>query len=449
MLSKNQQLPLVCHSLGSNFQGICHHEGMVVFVSGLLPEEQALCQILKVKKRFAYAKVVSLISSSPFRAEPPCAYYPKCGGCSGQHMTYPYTLHWKTQQVKECFSHIAGVDIQVQPTLGMNDPWQYRNKTAMPIGGEPGAVVTGFYAPRSHRIIDIEQCLVSQHPANQALQSVKAWANQYQVAPYNEQEHSGLLRHLFVRVSKKGKTMVALISKEKDIPFLAELIASLQATVQGLACVGVIHQPKATNVILGDHYTPLWGEERLEDHIFDQVFSLSPLSFFQINPLQTETLYRLALAYADLKGDETVADLYCGAGTISLLLATKAKKVLGIEQVPSAVEDAKENAIRNGISNVEFHLGDAEKVLPELVSKGFSPDVVVVDPPRKGMDEVVVHALIHLRPKRIVYISCDPATQARDTKILLEGGYTVTACQPVDMFCWTGSIENILRLEAL
>lgn len=448
MLSKNQQLTLTCTTLGSNFQGVCRHEGMAIFVPGLLPGEQGLCQLVQVKKQYAFGKLLSLATKSPQRQEPPCPYYPKCGGCSGQHMTYEATLNWKTQQVIDCFTRIGGFNnMTVAPAIPMENPWYYRNKNALPIGGEAGQVQMGFYAPRSHRIIDIDKCKISMEEANIVLAVVRRWMNRYLIAPYNEESHQGLLRHVLTRVSQERKVMVILVAKDQAVPHIEELIDDLKTTLPSLVCVGLSLQPKPTNVILGDNYQLLWGQERLDDTLHGHHFSLSPLSFFQINPVQTEKLYQTALDFAQLTGTEEVVDIYCGAGTITLMLARHAKKVVGIEQVAPAVIDAKANAKANGVENAVFYQGDAQEVFPHLLQKGFYPQVVVVDPPRKGMDEAVINAILQASPKRIVYISCDPATQARDAALLAKRGYTITACQPVDMFCWTGSIENVILMQ--
>lgn len=450
MLTKNQQLTLTCTTLGSNFQGICRHDGMAIFVPGLLPGEEGLCQLVQVKKHYAFAKLLTLTLKSPQRQESPCPYFPKCGGCSGQHMTYAATLTWKTQQVVDCFTRLGGFeDIAVAPILPMENPWYYRNKNALPIGGEAGRAEIGFYAPRSHRIIDIEECKISMSEANTVLEVLRRWMNRNLIAPYDEQNHQGLLRHVLTRVSQKREVMVILVSKSRAIPHIDELIAHLRAALPTLVSVGLSLQPKPTNVILSNQYELLWGQPRLKDTLHGHEFALSPLSFFQINPMQTEKLYQTALAFAGLTGQEEVADVYCGVGTITLMLAKHAKKVVGIEQVAPAIVDAKANAKANGITNVDFYEGDAEKVFPAIIQKGFRPQVVVVDPPRKGMDERVISALLAASPNKIVYISCDPATQARDAALLAKGGYAIAACQPVDMFCWTGSIENVLLMEKM
>ncbi len=448
MLTKNQQITLTCTNLGSNFQGICHIDGMVVFVPGMLPEEKGLCQIVKIQKSHAFGKLLSLENQSPQRQEPPCPYFPKCGGCSGQHLTYEATLTYKTQQVKDCFTRIGGFnDIEVKPAMGMEDPWHYRNKNALPLGGTVGEVEIGFFAPRSHRIVNIDQCVISMKESNIALKIFRQWMNEYQIPPYNEENHSGLVRHILTRVSQKGEIMVVLVATEKNINHTDFFVSLLQNQLPGLVGVIVSVQAKPTNVILGDHYHVLWGKDRLEDSLQGHSFALSPLSFFQVNPTQTEKLYQTALNFAALTGEEEVADLYCGVGTITLMLAKYSKKVVGIEQVAPAVEDAKNNALANEVDNVSFIEGDAQVLFPQLIKSGFNPSVVVVDPPRKGMDEKVVESLIALNPNKIVYISCDPATQARDAKRLAQGGYRITSCQPVDMFCWTGSIENVLLME--
>ena len=335
------------------------------------------------------------------------------------------------------------------PVIGMKDPWHYRNKTALPVGGEAGKPIIGFYAPRSHDIIDIATCPVAKDGLNGVMKAVRRWMQAHLIAPYQEESHTGLVRHVMAREARSGEVMAVIVINGYDLPKEKELLAELKKEAPALASLCISSHTARSNVILGDSYKVLWGEERLKDTLCGLHFFLSPLSFFQINPEQTEVLYQTALDFAGLKGGETVVDVYCGAGTISLLLAAKAKRVIGLETVEAAVSDAIKNAQHNGISNTEFLAGNAEVLLPRLVEEGLRPDVIVLDPPRKGVEPEVVAAIAKAKPRRVVYVSCNPATQARDAALFSEAGYKITRCQPVDMFCWTHGVENVLAFEPI
>jgi 23S rRNA (uracil1939-C5)-methyltransferase len=362
-------------------------------------------------------------------------------------MAYEQTLHYKRIQVEDCFKHIGGLDVAVPQVVGMADPWHYRNKTALPVGGEAGKPMIGFYAPRSHDIIDISSCPVAKPGLNGVCKAVRSWMVAYGIPPYREESHTGLIRHIMARSSRSGEVMAVIVVNGQDLPREKELLAALQKEVPALASLCMSVHTARSNVILGDSCCVLWGQERLEDTLCGLKFFLSPLSFFQINPEQTEVLYHTALEFASLSGTETVADVYCGAGTISLLLARKARRVIGLETVEAAVRDARENAEKNGICNVDFLAGQAEVLLPKLVEDGLRPEVVVLDPPRKGLEPPVIEAIAQAKPKRVVYVSCNPATQARDAALFCKRGYRITSCQPVDMFCWTHGVENVLRFD--
>ena len=444
-MQKNQTVQTTCQRLGAEMEGVCFHEGMALFVPFALPGEDITCRVLKVQKRHAFGKLLEVKNPSPARQTPLCPVFYRCGGCAAQHMTYEQTLQYKRVQVEDCFRHIGGMEIQVPPVLGMADPWHYRNKTALPVGGEAGKPQIGFYAPRSHDIIDIASCPVAKPGLNGVLKAVRGWMGEYRIPPYREEEaHSGLVRHVMARASRRGEVMAVIVINGRELPREKELLAALQKEVPELASLCVSVHTARSNVILGDNYRVLFGQERLTDTLCGLTFALSPLSFFQINTEQTEVLYRTALEFAGLSGTETVADVYCGAGTISLLLAKKARRVTGLETVEAAVTDARENARANGIENVEFLSGEAEELLPRLVEEGLRPDVIVLDPPRKGVEPQVIKAISQARPRRVVYVSCNPATQARDAALFVKEGYQITRCQPVDMFCWTHGVENVL-----
>lgn len=447
MLAKNQCFEMTCDAFGQDAQGVCRHEGMAVFVPGLLPGERALVRIVKPEKRYAFGRVEKLLEKSPSRAEPFCPIYKRCGGCVCQHMTYEASLAFKRQQVQDLLQRVGGLSIEVPPVWGMAHPFGYRNKGAYPVAQTDGAPACGFFAPRSHDLVPLPEggCAIQGENSAKATQAVLSWMRENNVPAYDEQTGRGLVRHIMTRSTTSGELMVVVVTRA-DIPKASRLIELLRAVVPGLCNVCLSVNSRRTNVILGTDIRVLWGKAAMEDTLCGLRFSVSPLSFFQVNPRQTERLYGLALEYAGLTGAETVVDAYCGAGTISLLLAQKAKKVIGIEIVPEAIQNANENAARNGIANAEFHVGATEELLPKLVENGLRPDVIVLDPPRKGCDPAVLQAIIAAAPKRVVYVSCGAPTLARDAKLLAEGGYTAEKVQCVDMFCWTGAVETVMSL---
>lgn len=447
MLAKNQCFEMTCDAFGQDAQGVCRHEGMAVFVPGLLPGERALVRIVKPEKRYAFGRVEKLLEKSPSRAEPFCPIYKRCGGCVCQHMTYEASLAFKRQQVQDLLQRVGGLSIEVPPVWGMAHPFGYRNKGAYPVAQTDGAPACGFFAPRSHDLVPLPEngCAIQGEDSAKATQAVLNWMRENSVPVYDEQTGRGLVRHIMTRSTTSGELMVVVVTRA-DIPKASRLIELLRAAVPGLCSVCLSVNSRRTNVILGTDIRVLWGKAAMEDTLCGLRFSVSPLSFFQVNPQQTERLYGLALEYAGLTGAETVVDAYCGAGTISLLLAQKAKKVIGIEIVPEAIQNANENAARNGIANAEFHVGATEELLPKLVENGLRPDVIVLDPPRKGCDPAVLQAIIAAAPKRVVYVSCGAPTLARDAKLLAEGGYAAERVQCVDMFCWTGAVETVMSL---
>ena len=449
MLAKNQCFEMTCDAFGQDAQGVCRHEGMAVFVPGLLPGERALVRIVKPEKRYAFGRVEKLLEKSPSRAEPFCPIYKRCGGCVCQHMTYEASLAFKRQQVQDLLQRVGGLSIEVPPVWGMAHPFGYRNKGAYPVAQTDGAPACGFFAPRSHDLVPLPEngCAIQGEDSAKATQAVLNWMRENSVPAYDEQTGRGLVRHIMTRSTTSGELMVVVVVTRADIPKASRLIELLRAAVPGLCSVCLSVNGRRTNVILGTDIRVLWGKAAMEDTLCGLRFSVSPLSFFQVNPQQTERLYGLALEYAGLTGAETVVDAYCGAGTISLLLAQKAKKVIGIEIVPEAIQNANENAARNGIANAEFHVGATEELLPKLVENGLRPDVIVLDPPRKGCDPAVLQAIIAAAPKRVVYVSCGAPTLARDAKLLAEGRYAAERVQCVDMFCWTGAVETVMVMS--
>ena len=449
MLRKNDCFEMRCEGFGQDAQGVCRHEGMAVFVTGLLPGERALVRIVKPEKRYAFGRVEKLLEASRDRAEPFCPIYRRCGGCSCQHMKYEASLEFKRTQVSDLLLRVGGVDIDVPPVLGMESPYAYRNKGAYPVGMRDGAPVCGFFAPRSHDLIPLppQGCRIQGEDSHAATQAVLRWMRESGADAYDETTGRGLVRHVMTRRAKGGALMTVLVATSAQIPQRDALVRALREEVPGLQSVILCVNSRRTNVILSGDMLTLWGADTMEDELCGLRFSVSPLSFFQVNPAQTEKLYGLALDFAQLTGKETVVDAYCGAGTISLLLAKKARRVVGIEIVPQAIENARKNAARNSVANAEFLVGATEEVMPRLVADGLRPDVVVVDPPRKGCEEAVLDAIAQAAPQRVVYVSCGAPTLARDMKRLCENGYRAERVQCVDMFCWTGAVETVMLLS--
>ena len=448
MLRKNDVFEMTCESFGQDAQGVCRHDGMAVFVPELLPGERALVRIVKPEKRYAFGRVERLLEASPERRQPPCPIARRCGGCSCMHMSYEASLRFKREQVQALLERVGGLSIEVPPVLGMEHPFAYRNKGAYPVAARNGEPVCGFFAPRSHDLIPLPEggCLIQGAASHAAVQAVLAWMRETGAPAYDEVTGRGLVRHIVTRTTTSGALMAVPVVTSRSIPQPQRLVTLLREAVPDLASVCLSINSRRSNVILGEELHTLWGSDTMEDTLCGLTFSVSPLSFFQVNPAQTERLYGLALGFASLTGSETVVDAYCGAGTISLLLARHAKRVIGVEIVPQAIENARANAERNGVKNAEFIVGATEEVLPRLVADGLRPDVIVVDPPRKGCERPVLDAILAARPERVVYVSCGAPTLARDARILCEGGYGVEGVQCVDMFCWTGAVETVMSL---
>ena len=444
-MQKNDLLSLRAENLGVDMEGVCRHEGLAVFVPGLLPGEEAPVRIVKTEKRFAFGKLEALPAApSPLRQEPDCAAYPRCGGCTARHMTYAASLESKRRHVEDCFLRIGHLAVEVPPLLGMGLPLAYRNKTALPAGGTVQDPQLGFFAPRSHRLIPMTDCPNAMAPSGEIARAVQHWMKEFRIPPYDESTGQGILRHLVLRVNRERRTMVTLAAAKKPA-HLAELWDRLQPL--GAVSLFYNENPDRTNVIFGKRFFLIYGQETLSDTLCGLQFELSPASFFQVNPSQTEVLYRTALAFADLRPSDTLCDVYCGAGTISLMMAEHCRQVTGIEIVPEAVINAQENAERNGIRNAVFHQGKAEDLLPRMVKEGLRPEVIVVDPPRKGLELSVIDAVAQAQPDRLVYISCNPATQARDAALLKERGYEIRRIQPVDMFPFTSHVETVVLMS--
>ena len=445
-MQKNEIYRLSAEKLGAEMEGVCRLDGMPVFVPGLLPGEETDVRIVKAEKRYAFGRMETPPAApSPDRKDPGCPAYPRCGGCSCRHMNYEATLEAKRCQVQDCFERIGGIRIDVPPVLGMDHPDAYRNKTALPCGGTAGAPVLGFFAPRSHTVIPADACPNAMAPAGEIAARFLEWMKRFQVEPYREEEHRGLIRHLVIRVNREGEGMVTVSANGRSLPHAGDLAALLRPL--RVTSLFLNENTARTNVILSEKYHLIYGRETLPDILCGLKFELSPGAFFQVNPVQTEKLYETALRFAALSPSDRLCDVYCGAGTITLMMARHCHSAVGIEIVPAAVENAKANAVRNGISNAEFHAGKAEELLPRMVRDGLRSNVIVVDPPRKGLDGEVIRAIAEASPDRVVYVSCNPATLARDAALFRDTGYKAVKVQPVDMFCWTSGIENVALFE--
>lgn len=428
--------------------GVGKIDGMAVFVQGAIDGELVRAKVIKTAKNYAIARVESWLRKSPYRQEPFCKAYKRCGGCSLQHMTYPKQLEFKQRVVKDNLERIGGFKgIQVNPVIGMETPMHYRNKAQYPVGmGEKGAVA-GFYARRTHEIITSDNCGIQDTASEAIRNAVMDKIKEFGLSPYDESTGTGLLRHIITRVSHStGDIMVVLVVTSEKIPHLDLLIKHILSINSKVKSIVINLNTRRDNVILGDKAITVYGEDSLIDTLGPFQFHISPLSFYQVNPVQTVVLYEKAVEYAALTGNETVYDLYCGIGTISLFLARKAKQVIGVEVVDEAVQAAYKNADLNGIENTEFHTGLAEEVVPRLYKQGKKADVVVVDPPRKGCDQKLLETMVKMHPDRIIYVSCNPSTLARDLKHLCENGYGIKEVQPVDMFPWSEHVETVVLI---
>jgi len=444
---KNDTCTLDITGYTNDGMGVARLDGLVVFVPRTIRGEQWKVQLLKVNKNVAWGRGVELLSPSPARIEPDCPHFGPCGGCQFRHMDYAEELNAKRQQVEDALRRIGGTDISVDIIHGAQSTCRYRNKVQFPVAGSEDGVRLGLFRSRSHQVLDVADCLLQSEGANRLGRALKAWMEQNSVAPYDEQTGGGLVRHLFVRSNRAGQHLACVVVNGKKLPDEGGLVSALRTAEPGLAGVVMNVNREDTNVVLGDRYRTLWGEDRLEQTLCGKQFRLSVPSFFQINPDQTEVLYSRAVDFAGLIGSETVLDLYCGIGTISLALADHAGKVIGAEIVPEAIEDAKENARRNGVTNTEFFCGDAGKIAQKLASEGVHPDVICVDPPRKGLAPGVTDILADMAPERIVYVSCDPATLARDVKLLAARGYRLVKAEAVDLFPRTHHVETVILLS--
>ncbi|MGF7047610.1 23S rRNA (uracil1939-C5)-methyltransferase [Paenibacillus sp. DS2015] len=504
-VSKNDEVVIDIIGMNHDGEGVGRAEGYTLFVQGALPGEKARVKVLKTKKQFGYAKLMDIVEASPDRIQAPCAIYDQCGGCQLQHMEYSAQLEWKRKLVVDNLMRIGKLDVagersfrakalsedtasgenisaseanvkstvgvesaesesrasatsevyvaaseqgvKVLPTLGMSDPWRYRNKAQVPIGATEAGIVGGFYARGSHRIIEMETCLIQHESNDEIINHIRAIGRKLGITSYDEETGQGLLRHVVVKVAfRTREMMVILVTNGAKIPNVDTWIAEIRKTMPAVTSICHNINTQETNVIFGDQTKVLWGNEVIYDYIGDVKFAISARSFYQVNPVQTEVLYGKTLDYAELTGAETVIDAYCGIGTISLFLAQHAKQVYGVEIVPEAIEDARANAELNGMKNVTFEVGASEDVIPRWKEQGITPDVIVVDPPRKGCDPRLLETILAMQPERVVYVSCNPSTLARDLRVLEDGGYRTVEVQPVDMFPHTVHVESVALL---
>ena len=468
---KNQTLTVEITDMTSEGEGVGKKDGFPFFVKDTIIGDKAEIRVTRVKKNYAYGRLEKVLTPSPFRVEPKCAFHRQCGGCQIQSMSYEKQLEFKQTKVRNNLIRIGGfapekIDKIMEPIVGMEEPFYYRNKAQYPVGtNREGEPVAGFYAGRTHSIVANTECHLGVKENKEILEIILAYMKENKVSAYDETTGKGLIRHVLIRKGfYSGEIMVCLVvnlkGKQRELPAQQKLLDGL-LTIPNMTSVSFSINTERTNVILGREIRLIWGKETIQDtiHVCDAenhfertgrgiTYAISPVSFYQVNPVQTEKLYSLALSYAGLTGQETVWDLYCGIGTISLFLAEKAKRVYGVEVVPQAVENARENAVSNGITNAEFFVGKAEEVLPQKYEKdGIFADVIVVDPPRKGCDNACLDTILKMAPKRVVYVSCDSATLARDLKVLCGGGYEVERVRAVDMFPMTVGVETVVHLS--
>ena len=460
-MNKNDIVTVEITDIGVSGEGIGHVDGYTLFIKDAVIGDVVEAKVMKAKKNYGYARLMKVITPSEYRVEPKCAFARRCGGCQIQEMSYDRQLVFKDQKIRGNLERIGGftkdqIDTVMQPVVGMEHPFGYRNKAQFPFGTDKeGNPITGFYAGRTHDIIANTDCALGVEKNKEILEIILQYMRENKIKSYDEKTGKGLIRHALIRYGFKTKEiMVCLVINGKKLPKAERLIEKL-IQIEGMTSITISPNTRRDNVIMGDSYEILWGQGYITDYIGNVKYQISPLSFYQVNPVQTEKLYGLALEYADLKGDETVWDLYCGIGTISLFLAQKAKQVYGVEIVPQAIDDAKENAKINAIDNAEFFVGKAEEVLPEYYAEyerehngeTAHADVIVVDPPRKGCDETLLETIVKMQPEKVVYVSCDSATLARDLKYLCANGYEIRMCRGVDQFPQSVHVETVVLLS--
>ncbi|BAQ08790.1 RNA methyltransferase [Bacillus sp. OxB-1] len=449
IVNKNDRLHVAVEDLTHDGAGVAKVDGYPLFIPGTLPGEEVEVQVTKTLKNYGFAKLLEIRTPSADRIIPPCHVFPTCGGCQVQHLSYEAQLEQKRKSVRDVIDRIAKLPhVPVHPVKGMEDPWRYRNKSQIPFSTRDGQVISGFYQSKTHKIVDTDVCIIQTEEADAIMTALKRELHSLGIDTYDEKIHRGMLRHVVVRKARAtGEVMVVLVTLKKKFQQKDAVVELIRNTVPGVTSIMQNLNSNKTNVIFGNETICLYGKSIIIDSIGDIQFEISARSFYQVNPVQTEVLYKQALDYAQLTGEETVIDAYCGIGTISLFLAQRAKEVYGVEIVPQAIEDAKRNAELNGISNAIFEAGAAEDVIPRWYAEGKRFEVLVVDPPRKGCDEKLLQTILKYKPKRVVYVSCNPGTLARDLRILEDGGYETKEVQPVDMFPQSSHVETVALLE--
>lgn len=451
---KNQDYEILIEDMTMTGEGVGKIDGYALFVKDTIPGDRIIAKVIKTKKNYGYGRLMEILAPSPDRVTAPCPVARRCGGCTLMAMSYEKQLEFKNRLIHNNLERIGGLTgIELPPVIGMDNPYRYRNKAQFPVGTDKnGNIVMGFYAGHSHSIVECEDCIIGSDVNAGILAKIKEYMLKYGVKPYDEVLHKGHVRHILIRVGYiTGEIMVCVVINGTSLRHEDELVKMLKTLIlsddRKIASIMLNYNMEKTNVILGNECRLLDGKPYIEDYIGNIRYQISPLSFYQVNPVQTKKLYEIALDYAGLTGNETVWDLYCGIGTISLFLAQKAKKVYGVEIIPQAIENAKNNAAINGINNAEFYVGKAEEVLPKKYEdEQVYAEVIVVDPPRKGCDEVLLDTMVKMQPQRIVYVSCDSATLARDLKYLVANGYEVKKVQGVDQFGHSGHVETVCLL---
>lgn len=448
MVEKNKIYNIEIEDLSSSGEGVGKIDGFTVFVPQAIPGDKVRARITTLKKRYGIGEILEMVEPSKDRIKPKCSLFGKCGGCQIMHMDYDAQLKMKRNKVEQTLSRIGKISTKVNPTIGMENPFEYRNKGQFPVGIKNNKAIMGAYEMGTHNIVDTSYCHIQAPVTKIIIKTIKKYIDDFNIEVYDEVKRTGLIRHIVSRFGfATGDVMVVLVTNGRRLPYKDELIRMLKENVPGLKSIVQNINTRNTNVVLGDETLVLYGEDRIVDYIGDLKFNISSKSFFQVNSIQTKVLYDKVLEYANLKGDEVVFDIYCGIGTISLFLAKKAKEVHGVEIVKSAIEDAKVNAKINNINNAKFYTGKGEDVVPRLYKEGLYADIVVVDPPRKGCEESVLETMVNMAPEKIIYVSCNPATLARDLAYLVEGGYKVVEVQPVDMFPQTTHVECVVLMS--
>ncbi len=450
-IQTGQKIPLTIKRLGINGEGVGYFKRKVVFVPGALPNEEVVAEVTKTNPRFSEAKILKIRKASKERVKPPCPVYEQCGGCQLQHMEYQATLREKRDIVKQAFERHTQLDVnklKLKDTLGMEDPWYYRNKSQLQVAKKGEKVLAGLYAMNSHKLIDLSECMVQHRTTTSVTAVVKQILEDLNVSIYNERKHTGDIRTIVTRVGfETGQTQIVLVTTRAEIPRLNAIVSEIRTRLPEVTSILQNVNGERTSLIFGDETIHLEGEEVIQETLGDVSFRLSARAFFQLNPLQTVHLYNEVKRAADLNGNENVVDAYCGVGTIGLWLADRAGEVRGMDVIEDSIIDARRNATDHGFTHMTYEVGKAEYWLPLWVRNGWKPDVVVVDPPRTGCDEGLLQTLIEVKPKRIVYVSCNPSTLAKDVERLRKKGYRVRNIQPVDMFPWTAQVESVTLLS--